>query len=96
MLSSVVFEILHKRGFAVEVCTSISKQLFKMVGFAYVDDCDLFQSGNEPIDVLASTQDLLVSWSSLIDVTGGAISIDKSWWYLIEYIWNTITHHSSL
>ena len=88
LLSSVVFEILHKRGFAVEMCTSISKQLFQMVGFAYVDDCDLFQSGNDPIEVHASTQDLLVSWSSIMDVTGGAISIDKSWWYLIDYIWN--------
>ena len=20
-------------------------------------------------------------------VTGGAISVDKSWWYLLEYVW---------
>ena len=59
-----------------------------MVGFAYVDDCDLFQSGTNHIEVLATTQDLLDSWSSLMAITGGAISVDKSWWYLIEYIWN--------
>ena len=28
LLSSIIFEILHKRGFAVEFCTSISKELF--------------------------------------------------------------------
>ena len=23
----------------------------------------------------------------LMEVTGGAIRIDKSWWYLVEYVW---------
>jgi len=27
------------------VCSAISKELFLLVGFAYVDDCDLIQSG---------------------------------------------------
>ena len=44
LISSIVFEILHKRGFAVEICTSISKHLFYMVGFVYIDDSDLIQS----------------------------------------------------
>ena len=58
-----------------------------MVGFAYVDDCDLIQSGTDPIEVLSSMQALLQDWGSLMEVTGGSISVDKSWWYLIEYIW---------
>ena len=32
-------------------------------------------------------QRLINSWGSLMEVTGGAISIDKSWWYLIDYVW---------
>ena len=60
-----------------------------MVGFAYVDDSDLIQSGSDPIEVLASMQDLLNNWSSLMGVTGGAISVEKSWWYLLEYVWKT-------
>jgi len=87
VLSSIIFEILHKRGFAIEYCTSISKELFHMVGFAYVDDCDLIQSGSDPITVLQSMQNLINSWGSLMEVTGGAISVDKSWWYLIDYVW---------
>ena len=39
--SSVVFEVLHKREFGCKITTAISKQLYIMVGFAYVDDFDL-------------------------------------------------------
>ena len=57
-LSSVVFEVLHNRGFGCKVATSISKQLFTLVGFAYVDDCDLMQAVSEPGEVLYSMQNL--------------------------------------
>ena len=87
LLSSIIFEILHKRGFAVEFCTAISKELFCLVGFAYVDDSDLIQTGSDPVQVLNSMQKLINSWGELIDVTGGAISIEKSWWYMIDYVW---------
>jgi hypothetical protein len=30
-------------------------------------------------------QDLINSWGELIDVTGGALSVEKSWWYMIDY-----------
>ena len=57
------------------------------MGFSYVDDCDLIQSGTKPIEVLASMQSLINSWGSLMEVTGGAISTGKSWWYLIDFVW---------
>ena len=53
-LSSFVFEVLHKRGFRCSFNTAISKQLFILVSFAYVDDCNLIQTGNDPVNVLAS------------------------------------------
>ena len=87
LVSSIIFDILHKRGLSVEFCTSLSKQVFKLVGFAYVDDCDLIQSGTNPIHVLESMQQLINNWSSLMEVTGGVISVDKSWFYLIDYVW---------
>ena len=87
LVSSMIFEILHKRGFAVEFCTAISKETFKLVGFAYVDDSDLIQTGTDPTRVLASMQNLINMWGSLIDVTGGALSVEKSWWYMIDYVW---------
>ena len=87
VLSSVVFEILQKRGFSNQFCSSISKQLFLLIGFSYVDDCDLFQSGTDRHEVLESMQELIDNWGGLMRVTGGALRTDKSWWYLIKFIW---------
>ena len=87
LVSSVIFEILHKRGLSVKFCTALSQKVFQLVGFAYVDDCDLLQSGTDPVKVLTSMQQLINSWSSLMKVTGGAISVDKSWYYLVDYVW---------
>ena len=87
ILSSVVFEILHQRGFSVKFCSALSKQVFFLIGFSYVDDCDLIQSGSSPIAVLQSMQQLIHTWGSTMEVTGGAINIEKSWWYLIDFVW---------
>ena len=38
----------------------------------------MFQSGEDPLQ----------SWGSLVEVTGGTLRPDKSWWYLIEYVWH--------
>ena len=32
-------------------------------------------------------KELINRRGSLIEVTGSALSVDKIWWYLIEYIW---------
>ena len=52
-----------------------------------MDDCDLFQVGRDPKEVLTSMKSLINSWGSLIEVTGGAIRTEKSWWYLVDYVW---------
>ena len=61
--------------------------MFHLVGFSYLDDCDLAQSGSDSEEILTSMKSLINSWGSLMEVTFGASSVDKSWWYLIEYVW---------
>ena len=78
ILSSVIFKCLHKRGFSVKFCSALSRSLFYLVGFCYVDDCDLFQTGVDPIEVLNSMQQLIQSWKDLMQVTGATIETDKS------------------
>ena len=87
VLSSIIFEILHKRGYSNHFCSALSRQLFLLIGFSYVDDCDLFQSGTDRHEVLESMQDLLDNWGALMKVTGGALRTDKSWWYLVQFVW---------
>ncbi len=42
---------------------------------------------NDPIEIMTSMQNLINSWGSLMEVTGGAINTGKSWWYLIDFVW---------
>lgn len=81
--------VLRKEGHSDRFCSSISKELFLLVGFAYVDDCDLIQSGQDPLEVARSMQTVVQQWGDLMEVTGGALNLgpSKSYWYMVEYVW---------
>ena len=32
-------------------------------------------------------QQLINNWGSLMEVTGGDLSVDKRWFYLLDYFW---------
>ena len=87
ILSSVIFDILHSRGYSVTFCNCLSKSMFSLLGFSYVDDCDLLQAQSNPRDTLSSMQEVINSWSDLMAVTGGQIEASKSWWYLADVTW---------
>ena len=87
ILSSIIFDILSKRGFSVQFCSSLSKSLFTLLGFSYVDDCDLLQAKQTPEDTMQSMQEVVTGWSELMGVTGGKIATSKSWWYFVDIIW---------
>ena len=89
IISSLIFDILRKKGHSDKFRSAISKELFLLVGFAYVDDCDLIQSGQDPIEVARSMQTVVQQWGDLMEVTGGALNLDpsKSYWYMVEYVW---------
>ena len=61
--------------------------MFLLVGFAFVDDCDLIQSGQDPHEVAASMQTVIREWIDLMEVSGGALETKKSYWYLMDYEW---------
>ena len=82
VLTSVIFDILHK-----PFSSAISQNIFLLVGFAYINDCDLIKSGVNLKEVLNSMQALINSRGCLMEVTGEALSIDESWWSLVEYVW---------
>ena len=64
-LSLVVFDILHKIRFGYKLISSISKHLFTLVRFSYVNDFYLVQVGVNPVSVLASIKHLINSWGGV-------------------------------
>ena len=76
IISSLIFDILRQKGHSDRFCSAISKELYLLVGFAYVDDCDLIQSGQDPLEVAKSMQTVVQKWGDLMEVTGGALNLD--------------------
>ena len=87
ILSSVIFKILHKRGHSTTFCTSLSRMLFEMLGFSYVDDCDLIQAKSTITETVDSMQALIDDWTKYMLVTGGKVEATKSWWYYGQVTW---------
>ena len=87
VLSSTIFEILHAEGYGTSFMFALSRGLFQLCGFSYVDDCDLLHIGDDVIVVAAQLQKMLSMWDELMEVNGGAIAPDKCWWYLAEFVW---------
>ena len=89
VLSSTVFEELRDKGYNTEFCMAISKGLFEMCGFSYVDDSDLIADGQNRIEVHSKLQKTLTQWDKTMEVTGAAIATDKCWWYLVDFDWKS-------
>ena len=47
--------------------------MFVLIGFSYVDDCDLIQTGQDVVEVMTSMQQVVDSWTDEVEVTGGAL-----------------------
>ena len=87
IVSSKMFEILQKKGLSNQMRTPISQSMIDLLGFAFVDDADLFviSEENDPEATKDRMQELLIAWEKSAKVTGGALAPDKCWWYMIEY-----------
>jgi len=59
-----------------------------LVCFGFIDDTDLILNSTDPDvtcnDLVATAQQALDTWERLINVTGGALAPEKSYWYLID------------
>ena len=72
--------------------SALSQILINIACFSFVDDCDLITNG-ETIDTTGeelqdSFQSALTAWSNLLCVSGGELSGEKSWCYIIDFKWN--------
>ena len=87
VLSSILFQILRRYGFASDFIGALSQSIFQLCGFAYVDDSDLISLGTDAEEVGNQMSALVKKWEDLIHVTGGSMSPIKCWWYLVDHKW---------
>jgi hypothetical protein len=93
VISSPLLQIMKEEGFGTFFRTSIMDDKIQLVGYVFVDDTDLVQTGKTgqetAQEVLVQMQAGIDLWGGLIKATGGAFSLKKSRWWLIDFKWNT-------
>jgi hypothetical protein len=92
IVSTPVLNMLRAEGCGAYFRAAITGDEIRFVGYAFVDDTDLFASSDRSdatgADVTAQLQKSLDLWEGGIRATGGAIEPDKSFWYLIDFVWH--------
>jgi hypothetical protein len=86
--STPVLKTMKDEDFGCMYATSIKGKDLHFVGYSFVDDIDIIQSGQpgEPFQVLAThMQENMDTWEGGIWTTGGALDPEKSCWYLIRF-----------
>ena len=80
-------------GFGFSLLTAMSIACVSFVCYAFVDDTDVVHCARDVhtpgLEVLQEMQDVVDHWEGGLRPTGGALVPEKSYWYLIDFIWKT-------
>jgi hypothetical protein len=86
--------MLRQLGFGFWAIAAITGALIYTMGFAFVDDIDLFHTG-QPLqtgeDLIPEMQQAVNAWGKEITATGGSLVPSKSYWRLLDHRWDLQT-----
>ena len=92
-VSSVLITMMEAMGYGFECLSALESQLVTAQCFCFVDDTDVIEAGNtvhhSGESICASVQDAATLWAGGIRATGGAINPEKSFWWLIDFDWDS-------
>jgi hypothetical protein len=90
VVSSPILNMMRKRKYGINYISLITKTNTSFVGYAFMDDTDLLRvlsALSQAGAVLISMQEALDAWEGGLKVTGWAIVLGKTFWYLIDFKW---------
>ena len=90
-ISTVLVEVMKSHGYGFKDWNAISQEAIDLVSFQFVDDTTLVHSlqSNRATgaQVMAQLQSILSTWEGTLRATGGALALEKSYWYLVDWEW---------
>jgi len=93
VVSTPILNLLRQEGYSTTFKASISGNKIHFVGYMFVDDKDLIQTGptitTSETDTLPLMQAALDLWNQGLHATGGALVPEKSFWYSIDFKWRS-------
>ena len=100
LVSIPIINMLKAAGFGFKVNNVMSHETFSLVCYAFVDDTDLVHSSidNLGLDALINEmQEVVNTWEGGLRASGGALVPDKSYLYLIHFMFtNNKWRYSSI
>jgi hypothetical protein len=91
IISTPIINLMRAAGFGATFLTAISVTLVAFVCYAFVDDTDVVHTAQDVNttgeDILKQMQQVIDHWEGGLRATGGAIVPRKSYWYLIDWVW---------
>ena len=95
MISAILLTIMKEEGFGLNVISCLSHLSIAIAGFAFVDDTDIINAANTVEttgeELLDKQQLVIDTWEGALRATGGALRQDKSYWYMIDYVYSSHT-----
>jgi len=93
IVSTPILDLLQQEGYGAVFKALASRDHIKFVGYSFVDDTDLIQTGpmlhSTAADTLPLMQAALDLWNQGLSATGGALVPEKSFWYSINFKWKS-------
>jgi hypothetical protein len=90
VLSTPLLNLLRECGLGCTFTSPISQETVYFVGYSFIDDTDLIQTakkGESSLDVAAALQHSVETWEGGLRATGGAMVLEKTFWYLVDFEW---------
>ena len=91
VISTPLINMMRTAGFGFSLFTALTVSAVSFVCYAFVDDTDLVHTAKDVHtrgpEILTEMQRALDHWEGGLKATGGALVPEKSYWYLIDFIW---------
>jgi hypothetical protein len=91
VICAVLLAVYKKRGHGASFYSPVSGEYCESAGVLFVDDVDLTTMDEEILQIMVlwnEVQNSLLTWSDVINDSGGIIKGEKSFGYMFEYAWD--------
>jgi hypothetical protein len=92
LVSTPLINMMKTAGFGFSILTAMTLVSVAFICYAFVDDTDVVHVGRDVNttgeEILLQMQDVVDHWEGGMKATGGALVPTKSYWYLVDFIWN--------
>jgi len=92
VISALLITLMRTKNYGISFLSCLSMTALVLIGFAFVDDTDLFHVAKDPYtlaeELLPQAQAMLLDWEGYLAATGGDLEEEKDFWYMIDFKWS--------